>query len=290
MSASHADYASGNQQPVCQNCTTSTTPLWRRDEYGSVLCNACGLFLKLHGTSRPISLKTDVIKSRNRVRTAIPGQKRKVCDLAQCCPLDPPTNCISAQLPNDPNGQPQVENATPTAPQAQMRRTSAGPSDPSNSPISRTLTPAAHSNIAPQHLFDGASLSDQGFSVSTSLPSFNIRQPSPGSTSSQHEPHAGSKSSHEHLLNENKVLKTRVSELEVINILYKGQVGEQDQKATESEQQLRQVLEKVQQEKDELKRRVEELEQEVADLRGEEPAPKRRRTSNDPEYPDPSAA
>lgn len=56
-------------QPTCQNCRTSTTPLWRRDEYGAVLCNACGLFLKLHGRPRPISLKTDVIKSRNRVKT-----------------------------------------------------------------------------------------------------------------------------------------------------------------------------------------------------------------------------
>ena len=67
-----------NIQPVCKKCTTSTTRLWRRDEMGSVLCNACGLFLKLHGTPRPISLKTDVIKSRNRVKTAGQGQKRKV--------------------------------------------------------------------------------------------------------------------------------------------------------------------------------------------------------------------
>ncbi|KAL3231164.1 Protein GZF3 [Nakaseomyces bracarensis] len=52
--------------PVCKNCLTSTTPLWRRDEHGAVLCNACGLFLKLHGKPRPISLKTDVIKSRSR--------------------------------------------------------------------------------------------------------------------------------------------------------------------------------------------------------------------------------
>lgn len=51
---------------VCQNCMTTTTPLWRRDENGQIMCNACGLFLKLHGRKRPISLKTDVIKSRNR--------------------------------------------------------------------------------------------------------------------------------------------------------------------------------------------------------------------------------
>ncbi|KAL6454337.1 GZF3 Transcriptional regulator GZF3 [Candida maltosa Xu316] len=54
--------------PICGNCQTQTTPLWRRDESGQVLCNACGLFLKLHGRPRPISLKTDTIKSRNRVK------------------------------------------------------------------------------------------------------------------------------------------------------------------------------------------------------------------------------
>ncbi|CAR28418.1 hypothetical protein ZYGR_0S00480 [Zygosaccharomyces rouxii] len=50
----------------CTHCHTRTTPLWRRDPMGNPLCNACGLFLKLHGVVRPLSLKTDVIKKRQR--------------------------------------------------------------------------------------------------------------------------------------------------------------------------------------------------------------------------------
>lgn len=67
----------GNGNTVCQNCQTTTTPLWRRDESGQILCNACGLFLKLHGRRRPISLKTDVIKSRNRSRNNSNRQHRQ---------------------------------------------------------------------------------------------------------------------------------------------------------------------------------------------------------------------
>lgn len=59
----------------CTNCRTGTTPLWRRNPQGQPLCNACGLFLKLHGTIRPLSLKTDVIKKRNRG-----SQKKKQSD------------------------------------------------------------------------------------------------------------------------------------------------------------------------------------------------------------------
>ncbi|TIB28936.1 hypothetical protein E3P84_03903 [Wallemia ichthyophaga] len=51
---------------TCYNCKTTKTPLWRRDPDGNSLCNACGLFLKLHGVVRPLSLKSDVIKKRNR--------------------------------------------------------------------------------------------------------------------------------------------------------------------------------------------------------------------------------
>ncbi|KAI1733865.1 hypothetical protein F4680DRAFT_378464 [Xylaria scruposa] len=56
----------GSNPTTCTNCCTQTTPLWRRNPEGQPLCNACGLFLKLHGVVRPLSLKTDVIKKRNR--------------------------------------------------------------------------------------------------------------------------------------------------------------------------------------------------------------------------------
>ncbi|KAI8381383.1 uncharacterized protein BYT42DRAFT_566339 [Radiomyces spectabilis] len=55
-----------NSQLVCSNCATMKTPLWRRDEEGAPLCNACGLYLKLHHERRPLSMKTDVIRKRQR--------------------------------------------------------------------------------------------------------------------------------------------------------------------------------------------------------------------------------
>ncbi|KAG7856693.1 hypothetical protein KL919_004223 [Ogataea angusta] len=47
--------AKGSQQPICENCFTSTTPLWRKTSDNRLLCNACGLFFKLHGVIRPLN-------------------------------------------------------------------------------------------------------------------------------------------------------------------------------------------------------------------------------------------
>ncbi|THU77472.1 hypothetical protein K435DRAFT_892061, partial [Dendrothele bispora CBS 962.96] len=50
----------------CYNCNTTATPLWRKDDEGKTVCNACGLCYKLHGSARPISMKSDVIRKRSR--------------------------------------------------------------------------------------------------------------------------------------------------------------------------------------------------------------------------------
>ena len=54
------------QQSICSNCYAIKTTLWRRNKNGKQVCNACGLYEKLHQTARPTHMKREIIHSRKR--------------------------------------------------------------------------------------------------------------------------------------------------------------------------------------------------------------------------------
>ncbi|XP_011310283.1 uncharacterized protein [Fopius arisanus] len=66
----HFDQQSGNMTKKvdmsCTNCGTMTTTIWRRNMKGEMVCNACGLYYKLHGVNRPHTMRRDTIHTRRR--------------------------------------------------------------------------------------------------------------------------------------------------------------------------------------------------------------------------------
>uniref|UniRef100_UPI00358F2385 endothelial transcription factor GATA-2 isoform X1 n=2 Tax=Myxine glutinosa TaxID=7769 RepID=UPI00358F2385 len=76
---------------VCTNCHTTITTLWRRNADGDPVCNACGLYFKLHNINRPLTMKKDGIQTRNRKISNKSKRNRKVSESieASALPLEP---------------------------------------------------------------------------------------------------------------------------------------------------------------------------------------------------------
>lgn len=147
------------------------------------------------------------------------------------------------------------------------------------------------SNIAPQHLFDGIASAEQPYQHTASIPSLSKRQASSGSNSSLNDRNA------EHSPNSDALrqAKTRISELEFVNDLFKGRVDQLEAdthraeiQQRESDTQLRFVYEQSQarenvlkHEIEDLKREIESLKYEMGELKNTQPLSKRQRLSDD---------
>lgn len=105
-------------------------------------------------------------------------------------------------------------------------------------------------NIAPQHMFDGVTLQDHSFQT-PALPVLG-NHPSSGSMVSLNNRQLDGPMTYEQLLNDNTVLKTRVSELEVINMVY-----------LDNENNLRRERDEAISAQNAFKRRIEELEEKL---------------------------
>ncbi|KAJ7798120.1 hypothetical protein B0H14DRAFT_2389034 [Mycena olivaceomarginata] len=52
--------------PKCSHCLTRQTSVWRRSKTGAQVCNACGVYTRLRGKERPLSLRRNKIKPRTK--------------------------------------------------------------------------------------------------------------------------------------------------------------------------------------------------------------------------------
>ncbi|QSL64688.1 hypothetical protein MERGE_001990 [Pneumocystis wakefieldiae] len=53
---------------VCVNCEVTETSLWRKNEFGKPICNACRLYEKIHNTQRPVTMRKEQVIRRRRYK------------------------------------------------------------------------------------------------------------------------------------------------------------------------------------------------------------------------------
>ncbi|KAJ3333346.1 putative electron transfer flavoprotein subunit [Blyttiomyces sp. JEL0837] len=142
---------------VCVNCATTSTPLWRRDDKGQPICNACGLYFKLHGHNRPVTMKRSVIKRRKRV--TVPATTGTVAGTPVGAQSGPVTGLQAAVTvsasPVQQQKQQKQQSAgiskSPASPsQRQMSAGSLGSAPPTASPVPRPQSPKMVTSVAPK--------------------------------------------------------------------------------------------------------------------------------------------
>ncbi|KAJ7642945.1 hypothetical protein DFH06DRAFT_999333, partial [Mycena polygramma] len=64
IAADQSDDDDDAEVDLCSHCHTHRTSVWRRSKSGARLCNACGVYARLRGRDRPLSLRRNKIRPR----------------------------------------------------------------------------------------------------------------------------------------------------------------------------------------------------------------------------------
>lgn len=98
-----------HSQP-CANCGTLSTTMWRRNNDGYPVCNACGLYYKLHKVNRPLSMVRGEIHSRRRRHKSSDSRLHDALTLASI--MAPPPSL----MPDLQSNEAEPETPAPTSP------------------------------------------------------------------------------------------------------------------------------------------------------------------------------
>ncbi|KAJ6217937.1 hypothetical protein RDWZM_009094 [Blomia tropicalis] len=74
----------------CTNCGVNKSSEWRRNVRGEIVCNACGLYYKLHNRDRPIHMRRDFIAHRKRTPNTQNAQKMQALKRAHEAAMENP--------------------------------------------------------------------------------------------------------------------------------------------------------------------------------------------------------
>ncbi|XP_007899836.1 transcription factor GATA-6 isoform X2 [Callorhinchus milii] len=99
---------------ACANCHTATTTLWRRNAEGEPVCNACGLYMKLHGVPRPLAMKKEGIQTRKRKPKNL-NKSKSPSSTSNTVPMTPSSSSTSTsnqeEMPRVKSGSPSGQTA-----------------------------------------------------------------------------------------------------------------------------------------------------------------------------------
>ncbi|KAI7885091.1 hypothetical protein K492DRAFT_172815 [Lichtheimia hyalospora FSU 10163] len=204
------------QDAICANCHTTTTPLWRRDAAGKTICNACGLYYKLHHVHRPATMMRTVIKRRKRCSTGGNADKKQQSSLSS----DKRRKRVHQSHPHNNNNN---HTSPPLDEESDSSTSSVGSRSPSWHPIqspssSTTSSPSPNIVLPPihapiHHHVPVGTHDNQDIKIKTVLPPLIFDQHHPKAVSPHHHPLQLHGQSTEDLKQQRQELQNRVTRL-----------------------------------------------------------------------------